>query len=168
VKAFDRYRKTLVAAARARQNGDAPAAIDLLATVLEQDPDHVAANAEMARALRVIGDPVEAESYYRTAIEAVLEYSLIVELAESVTEQHRFDEAETLIDAALAMAEGDQRRDPGEALCLRATIALAQQRPEDARAALSLIIPKRASKRTKQLAERLAADADASLAAASG
>ena len=113
----------------------------------------------MGRALRLLGDPVEAESYYRAAIEAVLEYSLVVELAECLAEQHRFDEAEVLIDAALSMAEGDPRRDPGEALCLRATIALAQQRPEDAKGALALIIPKRASKRTKQLAERLAADA---------
>lgn len=166
MKAFDRYRKILVAAARARQAGDAPAAIDLLATVLEQDPTHVAANAEMARALRVLGDPIEAESYYRTALEAVLEYSLVVELAECVTEQLRFEDAESLIDAALAMAEGDPRRDPGEALCLRATIALTQQRPSDARSALKLIIPKRASKRTKLLAERLTADADAGLESA--
>lgn len=167
MKAFDRHRKALVAAARARQGGDAPAAIDLLATVLEVDPTHVAANAEMGRALRLLGDPTEAESYYRAALEAVLEYSLVVELAECLAEQHRFDDAEVLIDAALAMAEGDPRRDPGEALCLRATIALAQQRPADARDALGLIVSKRASKRIKQLAERLRADADAALAAAS-
>ena len=168
MKAFDRHRKALVAAARARQSGDASAAIDLLATVLEVEPGHVAANAEMGRALRLLGDPTEAEGYYRAAIEAVLEYSLVVELAECLAEQHRFDDAEVLIDAALAMAEGDPRRDPGEALVLRATIALTQRRPEDARGALALIIPKRASKRTKQLAARLAADADASLPATSG
>lgn len=155
MKAFDRHRKTLLAAARARQAGDAPAAIDLLASVLDLDPAHVAANTEMARALRVLGDPAEAEGYYRTAIEGVLEYSLVVELAECLTEQLRIEEAQELIDAALAMAEGGQRHDPGEALLLRATIAIAQQRHDDARAALDLIVPKRASRRTKQLAERL-------------
>lgn len=159
MKAFDRHRKTLVAAARARQAGDAPGAIDLLAGILEDEPGHVAANAEMARALRLLGDPAEAEGYYRVALEGVLEYSLVVELAESLAEQLRLDEAEAVIDAALAMAEGDPRRDPGEALLLRATIALAEQRPEDAQAALALIVPKRASKRTKERAARLAEDA---------
>jgi hypothetical protein len=155
VKALDRHRKTLVAAARARQAGDSPGAIDQLATILEREPGHVAANAEMARALRLLGDPAEAEIYYRTAIEGVLEYSLVVELAECLAEQHRFQEAEELLEAALEMAEGDPRRDPGEALLVRATIALAQQRPDGVRAALDLIVPKRASKRTKELAARL-------------
>jgi tetratricopeptide (TPR) repeat protein len=159
VKAFDRHRHALVAAARARQAGDAPEAIDRLAPVLEIEPDHVPANAEMARALRLLGDPLEAEGYYRVALDGVLEYSLVVELAECLAEQLRFDEAEILLDAALEIAEGDQRRDPGEALCVRAAIALAQQRPEDAQVALDLVVPKRASKRTKQLRDRLSADA---------
>lgn len=155
MKPFDKHRNQIRAAARARQAGDAPAAVDHLADVLESDPEHVAANAEMGRALRLIGDPIEAEGYYRTALAGVLEYSLVVELAECLAEQLRFDEAEEVLDAALAIAEGDQRRDPGEALCVRATIALAQDRPSDALEALDLIVPKRASSSTKRMAEKL-------------
>lgn len=163
MKGFDKHKAAIRNAARARQSGDAPGAVDLLADVLEADPTHVAANAEMARALRILGDSAEAESYYRTAIAEVLEYSLVVELAESLAEQERFQEAEEIIEAALAMAEGNQRNDPGEALCVRATIALAQDRPADAHAALDLIVPKRASRSTKSLADKLRQLAQASV-----
>ncbi|MFP5225594.1 MAG: tetratricopeptide repeat protein [Actinomycetota bacterium] len=164
MRLFDRTRKTIEAAAAARRDGDAPAAIDLLADVLDADPAHVAANAEMARALRLIGDPAEAEAYYRVALEGVLEYSLVVELSEALVEQGKVADAETVLDAALVMAQGNPRLDPGEALIVRATIALAQQRTGDAAEALDLIVPKRASKRTKALAaslrERLSGQAD--------
>lgn len=156
----DPHRAALREASGFRRAGDAPAAIDLLAEILEAEPAHATANVEMARALRLIDDPAEAESYYRTAIEDVLDYSLVVELAECLVEQGRVIEAEELLDAALQMAEGRPRLDPGEALCVRATIALAQGRHEDARAALSLIVAKRASDRTRFLRARLEADLD--------
>lgn len=151
----DPFKKVVASAAAARRDGDAPAAIDLLAEALASDATHVSANAEMARSLRLIGDPIEAEPYYRTALEGVLEYSLVVELAECLAEQGRVVEAEETLDAALAMATGHPRLDPGEALVVRATIALAQERFEDARAALALIVAKRASKRTTELAAKI-------------
>lgn len=154
---LDRHRKAVAMAAAARRDGDAPAAIDQLAEVIADDPTHVSANAEMARSLRLIGDPTEAESYYRSALTGVLEYSLVVELAECLAEQGRVEEAEEHLDAALAIAAGRPRLDPGEALIVRATIALAQERPADARSALDLIVPKRASKATKALASKLEA-----------
>jgi thioredoxin-like negative regulator of GroEL len=155
VRLFDKTKKTIEAAAAARRSGDAPAAIDLLAEVLDADPSHVAGNAEMARALRLIGDPAEAENYYRVALEEVLEYSLVVELGEALVEQGKVADAEEVLDAALVMAQGNPRLDPGEALIVRATVALAQERFDDAAEALDLIVPKRASKRTKALVERL-------------
>lgn len=153
----DRQRR-VTEAARARRAGDAAGAVDILAAVLVEDADHVGANAEMARALRLLDDPVGAEAHLRTALAGVLDYGLVVELAQAMVEQGRVEEAEELLDSALVMADGNPRLDPGEALIVRATIAHAQERDEDARAALDLIVPKRASALTKRYAERLRAD----------
>lgn len=150
-------RRRIGAAARARRAGDAPAAVDLLAGVLVEDPEHTAANAEMARALRLLGDPAGAEEHLRTALAGVLDYSLVVELAQALVEQARVDEAEELLDSALVMAKGNPRLDPGEALIVRAAIAHALERDDDARAALDAIVPKRADKLTKVYAARLRA-----------
>ena len=148
------------AAATARQAGDAPRAIDLLGEVLAASPDHATANVEMARALRVLGDPAEAEGFYRTALAAVLDYVVVCELATVVAEQDRVAEAQELVDAALAMANGHPRLDPGEALLVRAAIAVGEGRTDDARAALDQIVRKRAKPATKRYAERLRARLD--------
>lgn len=158
----DPHRRPLERAAAQRRAGDAPAAIETLAEVLTADPDHVAANAEMARALRLIGDPAGAEEHIRIALRSDLDYRLVVELAATVAERSRVDEAEQLIDAALDMAEKMPRLDPGEALLVRATIAHAQGRDDDARAVVDRIISdrpvrRRASAETLGFAERLAA-----------
>jgi lipopolysaccharide biosynthesis regulator YciM len=160
VPLLDHHRRRVRAAAERRRDGDFPAAIDALAEVLTSQPDHLAANAEMGRALRLLGDPAEAEGYLRHALEGVLDYQLVVELAGVVAEQDRTDEAEVLIDAALAMARGNPRLDPGEALLVRAAIAAAEGRPADARAALDAIVPKRASRQVRAYAERLRASVD--------
>jgi hypothetical protein len=123
--------------------------------MLVRDPDDPGANAEMARALRILGEPAAAEEHLRRAAASVLDYQIVVELATAVAEQGRVDEAEQLVDAALAMAAGGPRLDPGEALLVRATIAHAQGRDEDARSALDAIEPKRASALTKEYAARL-------------
>src|SRR6266704_533332 len=73
-----------------------------------------------ARALRLIGDPAGAEEHLRVALKTVLDYQLVVEMAGVVAEQNRIKEAQGLIDAALGMAEGNPRLDPGEALLVRA------------------------------------------------
>jgi hypothetical protein len=153
--------KRVTDAARARRAGDAPGAVDLLASVLVEDPDHVGANAEMGRALRLLDDPAGAEEHLRVALAGVLDYGLVVELAQALAEQARVAEAEELLDSALVMAKGNPRLDPGEALLVRATIAHAQGRDEDARAALDAVIEKRASKLTKIYVERLRAALEA-------
>lgn len=149
------FQKQVERAAGLRRAGDAPGAIDVLAELLIRDPGDVGANAEMARALRLLGDPAGAEEHLRKAVSNVLDYQLVVELAQALTEQGRVEEAEDLLDAALAMAKGNPRLDPGDALIVRATIAHAQGRDDDALAALDQIVPKRASALTKRYAERL-------------
>lgn len=144
-------------AAALRRSGDAPGSIDVLADVLVREPDNVAANAEIARALRILGDPAGAEEHLRRALAGVLEYSLVCELAAALAEQGKVAEAEQTLDGALAMAAGAPRLDPGEALLVRAVIAAAQGRDDDARAALDAIEPKRASRLTKEYAGRLRA-----------
>jgi thioredoxin-like negative regulator of GroEL len=147
-------------AADLRRAGDSPSAIDVLADVLTEEPDNVAANAEMARALRVIGDPAGAEEHLRQALSGLLDYQLVVELAGVVAEQNRIEEAEQLLDGALAMADGNPRLDPGEALLVRAAIASARGDQAGARAALDAIPPKRVSDEVKAFAERLRAELD--------
>ena len=156
------FQRQVERAAGLRRAGDAPAAIDLLAELLVRDPDDVPANTEMARALRLLGDPAGAEEHLRKAVSGVLDYQLVVELSQAVLEQGRVDEAEELLDAALAMAKGNPRLDPGEALIVRATIAHAQGRDDDAVAALDQIVPKRASALTTQYAAKLRASIDGS------
>lgn len=157
MKLRDAHRRAVRAAAANRQGGDAPRAIDIMGEVLSAAPNHAAANVEMARALRVIGDPAEAEGFYRTALSAVLDYVVVCELAAVVGEQGRTAEAEELIDAALTMADGHPRLDPGEALLVRAALALGEGRTDDARAALDKIVRKRATPATKRYEERLRA-----------
>ncbi len=142
-------------AAALRRAGDVPSAIDVLADVLTADEDHVAANAEMGRALRLLGDPTGAEECFRRAIAVVLDYQLVVELAGVVAEQERLAEAEELIDAALAMAKGNPRLDPGEALLVRAAIAAGRGDNDAARRSLDEIVTKRASRQTLRYAQRL-------------
>jgi hypothetical protein len=154
---FDRQKKHVQRAVSLRRAGDATGAIDVLAEVLTVEPDHVPANVEMARALRMIGDPAEAEDYLKRAIEEVLDYQLVVELAQVVAEQGRGEDAHALVDAALEMANGNPRFDPGEALLVRAAIHHAQGLDEDARAALDQIPAKRSGKEVKEFAERLRA-----------
>jgi len=105
-----------------RRAGDFTGAIDVLADALTADPEDTSANAEMARALRLIGDPAGAEEHLRVALNSVLDYQLVVELAGVVAEQNRIKESLDLIDAALGMADGNPRLDPGEALLVRAAI----------------------------------------------
>ena len=164
MKLFDRHGRRVEQAARLRREGDAPAAIDLLARVLTADPSHVAANAEMARALRLLGDPAGAEEHLRAAIEQVLDYTLVVELAQALVEQDRVEEAEEYLDAALFMTENQPRLDPAEALIVRAVIRHAQERDEDALAALDQIQRKRARHDSWRHAERVREAAEASLA----
>ena len=59
-------------AASLRRAGDFTGAIDVLADALTADPEDTAANAEMARALRLIGDPAGAEEHIRIALKTVL------------------------------------------------------------------------------------------------
>lgn len=157
MRLFDRTRTKIEHAATLRRAGDAPAAVDVLASILVSEPEHAGANAEMARALRVMGDPSGAEEHLRRALSAVLDYTLVCELAAALAEQGKIDEAEEVLDGALAMAAGAPRLDPGEALLVRAAIAAAEGRPEDAAAALDAIEPKRARPLTKEYAERLRA-----------
>ncbi|HEX9775412.1 MAG TPA: tetratricopeptide repeat protein [Actinomycetota bacterium] len=153
------YRRTKHAAAL-RRAGDPAGAVDAVAPVLVADPDNVHANAEMARALRLLGDPAGAEEHLRTALAAVLDYHLTVELAEAVAEQGRGAEATVLLDGALSMADGAPRLDPGEALVVRAAIEHATGDDAAARASLDAIPRKRASRQTAALAERLRARLD--------
>lgn len=148
-------KSSIDAAVAHRRAGDPHAAIDVLAEILTATPDDVPATVEMARALRLIGDPVGAEEHIRIALAAVLDYTLTVELAGVLAEQGRVVEAEQTLDAALFMADANPRLDPGEALIVRATIAHAQGRADDARTALDQIVPKRASKTTKRYAALL-------------
>jgi tetratricopeptide (TPR) repeat protein len=162
VKFFTRGAKGIVERAAAlRRAGDFTGAIDVLADALTAEPDDAAANIEMARALRLIGDPAGAEEHIRIALKEVLDYQLIVELAGVVAEQNRIKEAQDLIDAALAMAEGNPRLDPGEALLVRAAIEAGRGKKKEALAALDLIVPKRASAQVKDYAARLRARLEA-------
>lgn len=161
MKFRDRFRRPVSAAAVYRREGDAARAIEILGDVLAASPAHAAANVEMARALRMLGDPAEAEVFYRAALEAVLDYVAICELAQVVVEQDRIDEAEELLDAAIAMSNGHPRLDPGEAFLVRASIALGQGRIEDARSALDNIHRKRARKDTMRFVELMRAKIDA-------
>jgi lipopolysaccharide biosynthesis regulator YciM len=149
-------------AAALRQAGDFPAAIDELADVLTEEPEDTAANAEMARALRLIGDPAGAEEHLRIALKDVLDYQLVVELAGVVAEQNRIKEAQGLIDAALSMANGNPRLDPGEALLVRAVIEAGRGKKKQALAALDQIVPKRAGPQVREYAARLRAQLEPS------
>lgn len=155
VKLFDRRRRDVERAARLRRAGDAAAAVELLAEILTAEPDHVAANAEMGRSLRLLDDPAGAEAHLRRALAAVLDYTLICELAAAFAEQRRVDEAEEYVDAALFMAAKQPRLDPGEALIVRAVIAHAQGRDDDALAALDAVEPKRARPATRRQVARI-------------
>ena len=158
MKFFTRGSKGIVERAAAlRRAGDFPAAIDVLADALTADPEDAAANTEMARALRLIGDPAGAEEHIRVALKEVLDYQLIVELAGVVAEQNRIKEAQGLIDAALGMADGNPRLDPGEALLVRAAIEAGRGKKKEALAALDQIVPKRAGPQVKEYAARLRA-----------
>lgn len=138
-------------AAELRRDGDAPGAIEVLADVLTSEPDNATATVEMARALRLLGDPAEAEEHLRRALELVLDYQLVVELAEVVAEQDRVDEAMSLLDAADLMAAKNPRLDPGQALVARATIHAALGEDDIARAMLDRLASDRAlRKRTNR------------------
>jgi len=160
MKLRDPHRRAVRAAAENRKDGDASRAIEILGEVLAADPNHAGANVEMARALRLLGDPAEAEGFYRTAVALVLDYVAICELAQVVAEQERIAEAEELLDGAIAMADGNPRLDPGEALLVRASIALGEGRRDDARAALDAIVRKRARGTTLRYANLLRARID--------
>jgi tetratricopeptide (TPR) repeat protein len=162
VKFFTRGTKGIVERAAAlRRAGDFPAAIDVLADALTADPEDASANTEMARALRLIGDPAGAEEHLRVALNSVLDYQLVVELAGVVAEQNRINEAQGLIDAALGMADGNPRLDPGEALLVRAAIEAGRGKKKEALEALDRIVPKRASAQVKDYAARLRARLEA-------
>jgi len=81
-----------------------------------------------------------------------------VELAGVAAEQNRIKEAQGLIDAALSMADGNPRLDPGEALLVRAAIEAGRGKKTEALKALDQIVPKRASGQVKEYAARLRAD----------
>lgn len=154
---LDPHRKRVREAAAARRGGDFHRAIEILADVLTADPEHVPANAEMGRALLLIGDATGAEEHLRAALNVVLDYRLVVELAAALAQRGGVAEAEQALEAALLMTDKNPRLDPGEALLVRAAIAHAQGRDDDARAALDAIVPKRATTETKTYAERLRA-----------
>lgn len=162
VKFRDRHARAISAAAAYRRDGDAARAIEILGEVLGAAPDHAAANVEMGRALRLLGDPAEAEGFYRAAIAEVLDYVAICELAQVVAEQDRVDEARELLDGALAMANGTPRLDPGEALLVIAAIALSEGAHDEARSALDKIHRKRARPATLRVAAEMRARIDAS------
>jgi hypothetical protein len=79
-----------------------------------------------------------------------------------VAEQNRIKEAQDLIDAALSMAEGNPRLDPGEALLVRAAIEAGRGKKKEALKALDAIVPKRASGPVREYAARMRADLEAS------
>ena len=81
----------------------------------------------------------------------------MVELAGVVAEQNRIKEAQGLLDAALGMADGNPRLDPGEALLVRAAIEAGRGKKKEALDALDKIVPKRASPQVKDYAARLRA-----------
>lgn len=143
------------AAGELRRRGDAPGAVDLVAPVLMEDPDHAAANVEMARALHVLGDLEGAEEHYRRALRSVLDYSLVVELAGVVGAAGRVSEAEELLAAALDMTKADPRLDPAEAHLVRATLAAAEGRTAEATAVLDAIEAANPSPTVGEYARRL-------------
>ena len=151
----DPYKRPIRAAAAYRRDGEPHESIQILADVLTKDPENAAANTEMARALRLIGDPGGAEEHLRIGLRSVLDYQMLVELASVLAEQDRIAEAQETLDAALFMAEKSPRLDPGEALLVRAAIAAGEGRNDDARAALDAIPPKRAKQPVKDYAQRL-------------
>jgi len=164
VDLFDRTTRAVGRAARLRRAGDAPGAVDILADILLAQPEHAAANAEMGRALRLLGDPAGAEEHLRRAIGTVLDYTLVVELAGALAEQSKVDEAEENIDAALYMTERMPRLDPAEALIVRAVIAHAQGRDAEALGVLEGVVAKRSSKQTLRHVRRIRDAIEASAA----
>lgn len=132
-------RRRIGEAGELRRAGDAAAAVELLAPLLLSDAEDVAANVEMARSLRLLGDLPGAEEHYRRAIRSELDYGLVVELAGVVGSDGRITEAEELLGAALQMTTVDTSLDPGEALLVSATLAAGQGRNGDALAILDEI-----------------------------
>src|SRR5437867_9904860 len=85
-------RRRVTAAGSLARSGDPAAAVETLAEVLAGAPDDLAANVEMARALTLLDDPAGAEEHYRRALQARLEYSIVVELAQAIAAQKRIPE----------------------------------------------------------------------------
>lgn len=129
--------------------------MDLVAPVLMEDPDHAAANVEMARALHVLGDLEGAEEHYRRALRQTLDYPLVVELAGVVGAAGHVAEAEELLDAALDMARADPRLDPGEAKLVRAVLAASEGRTADAARTLDELEAGPAGSAARDFARRL-------------
>jgi hypothetical protein len=149
-------RKRINSAGALSRSGDPAAAIEKLAVVLAELPEDLAANVEMARALTLLDDPAGAEAHYRTALQTSLEYSVVVELAQSIAAQGRIDEAEDHLDAALQMTMVDKKLDAGEVHLARAMLCAADGRIADARSALAQI-PDSSGRSVKDLAARVAA-----------
>ena len=148
-------RRTVANAGELRREGDAAAAVELLAPVLLADAEDAAANVEMARALHLLGDLEGAEEHYRRALRVELDYKLVVELAGVVGSAGRVREAEELLGAALQMTDAIEGLDPGEALLVSATLAAGQGRNDDARAILDEIDAGASGPQVREYARRL-------------
>jgi tetratricopeptide (TPR) repeat protein len=151
-------RRRVSAAGGLARSGDPAGAVERLATILDEEPEDIAANVEMARALMLLDDPAGAEEHYRRAIAARLDYSLVIELAQCLAAQGRLDDAEDHLDAALQMTETDRKLDAGEVYLARAMLYAGEGRAGEAKDALAKI-PPTTSRSVRDFAARL----DASL-----
>lgn len=128
--------RALEEAGAQRQDGDAAAAVEILAPLLLDHSDDPAANIEMARALSLLDDASGAEEHYRRALQVQLAYAIVVELAGVIGAQGRGDEAEETLQAALVMTEQDRTLDAGEVYLMRAMLAVGRRDRIAAEAAL--------------------------------
>ena len=149
-------RRRISAAGELARSGDPAGAVERLAAILDDEPEEVAANVEMARALMLLDDPAGAEEHYRRAIAVRLDYSLVIELAQCLAARGRLDDAEDHLDAALQMTESDGKLDAGEVHLARAMLYAGEGRTEDARTALAQI-PSSTSRGVRDFAARLQA-----------
>jgi len=149
-------RRRVSAAGELARSGDPAGAVEQLAAVLDDEPEDVAANVEMARALMLLDDPAGAEEHYRRAIAVRLDYKLVIELAQALAARGRLDDAEDHLDAALQMTESDKKLDAGEVHLARAMLYAGEGRADDARAALAQI-PTSTSRSVRDFAARLEA-----------
>jgi thioredoxin-like negative regulator of GroEL len=149
-------RRRISTAGELARSGDPAGAVEQLAAVLDEEPEDVAANVEMARALMLLDDPAAAEEHYRRALAVRVDYKLVIELAQTLAAQGRLDDAEDHLDAARQMTESDRKLDAGEVHLARAMLYAGEGRAADAREALAQI-PSNTSRSVRDFAARIEA-----------